>query len=225
MNGFLSVGLFLFLYKSSSCSFVNWYPSIFIFLYAQDSSAAVSMPSPRYLSDWVLLTVWYFSLDNKVYVWHTSHEKPIAVLSGHTRTVNCVSWNPQVPSMLASASDDGTVRIWGPSDSPDNDGESSCFILWVGGELHYSLGSCAVTWKLKAPSNSCKYLLLAECEVRTASYGPSFFLPFMAQARRKTRKEKTRIQNLLYGPSKTRLIRCLLYGFVNYSGFEKVIES
>ena len=28
-----------------------------------------------------------------------------------------------------------------------------------------------------------KYLLLAECEVRTASYGPSFFLPFMAQAR------------------------------------------
>ena len=50
------------------------------------------------------------------------------------------------------------------------------------------------------------YLLLAECEVRTASYGPSFFLPFMAQARSaramKTRKEKTRIHNLLYGPSK-----------------------
>ena len=50
------------------------------------------------------------------------------------------------------------------------------------------------------------YLLLAECEVRTASYGPSFFLPFMTQARSaramKTRKEKTRIHNLLYGPSK-----------------------
>ena len=30
-------------------------------------------------------------------------------------------------------------------------------------------------------TNTC--LLLAECEVRTASYGPSFFLPFMAQAR------------------------------------------
>ena len=27
------------------------------------------------------------------------------------------------------------------------------------------------------------YLLLAECEVRMASYGPSFFLPFMAQER------------------------------------------
>ena len=39
------------------------------------------------------------------------------------------------------------------------------------------------------------YLLLAECKVRTASYGPRFFLPFMAQARSaramKTRKEKT----------------------------------
>ena len=50
------------------------------------------------------------------------------------------------------------------------------------------------------------YLLLAECEVRTATYGPSFFLPFMAQAwsarAMKTRKEKMRIHNLLYGPSK-----------------------
>ena len=50
------------------------------------------------------------------------------------------------------------------------------------------------------------YLLSAECEVRKASYGPSFFLPFMAQARKaramKTRKEKTRIRNLPYGPSK-----------------------
>ena len=51
-----------------------------------------------------------------------------------------------------------------------------------------------------------KYLLLAECEVRTVSYGPSFFLPFMAQARSvramKTRKEETRIHNLPYGLSK-----------------------
>ena len=40
----------------------------------------------------------------------------------------------------------------------------------------------------------------------TASYGPSFSLPFMAQARSaramKTGKEKTRIHNLPYGPSK-----------------------
>lgn len=55
------------------------------------------------------------SEDNKVYVWHMKWEKPIAVLQGHTRSVNCVSWNPTHPSMLASVSDDATVRIWGPA--------------------------------------------------------------------------------------------------------------
>ena len=58
-----------------------------------------------------------FISDNKVYLWHARREMPITVLEGHTRTVNCVHWNPKVPSMLASASDDGTVRIWGPRPS------------------------------------------------------------------------------------------------------------
>ena len=48
----------------------------------------------------------------------------------------------------------------------------------------------------------------ASARFRTASYGPSFSLPFMAQARStramKTRKEKTKIHDLPYGPSKTR---------------------
>ena len=79
----------------------------------------------------------------------------------------------------------------------------------------------SLTMKSRFPVDSViaahTYLLLAECEVRTASYGPSFFLPFMAQARSaramKTRKEKTRIHNLLYGPSKRELVvRTATYG-------------
>ena len=51
-------------------------------------------------------------LDNNVYVWHKKREYPIAILDGHTKTVNCVSWNPVRHNMIASASDDMTIRIW-----------------------------------------------------------------------------------------------------------------
>ena len=65
-----------------------------------------------------------------------------------------------------------------------------------------------------------------ECEVRTASYGPSFFLPSRAWAI-KTRKEEMRIPQLTVRTEQIWLIRCLLYGFVDYSGFDKdkVIKS
>jgi WD40 repeat protein len=55
------------------------------------------------------------SEDNKVYIWHRRQETPVLVLTGHTRTVNAVSWNPTCPSMLASVSDDCYVKIWGPA--------------------------------------------------------------------------------------------------------------
>lgn len=54
--------------------------------------------------------------DHKVYVWHIKRERPIATLTGHSRTVNCVSWNPVYHRMMASASDDCTVRIWAPAE-------------------------------------------------------------------------------------------------------------
>lgn len=60
------------------------------------------------------------SEDHKVYIWHIRNEEPLGILTGHTRSVNCVSWNPVYPSLLASASDDGTVRIWGPKHAQDH---------------------------------------------------------------------------------------------------------
>ncbi|KAF8014839.1 hypothetical protein BT93_H0586 [Corymbia citriodora subsp. variegata] len=57
------------------------------------------------------------SEDEKVYIWNQRSPQPIEILSGHNMTVNCVSWNPRRPQMLASASDDQTIRIWAPSGS------------------------------------------------------------------------------------------------------------
>ena len=54
----------------------------------------------------------FFLIDSKVYLWHRRQERPIMAFSGHTRTVNCVTWHPTLPLLFASASDDATVRIW-----------------------------------------------------------------------------------------------------------------
>jgi len=37
---------------------------------------------------------------------------PVAMISGHTRGINDLAWSPRTPSLIATASDDKTLRIW-----------------------------------------------------------------------------------------------------------------
>lgn len=67
------------------------------------------------------------SEDGKIYIWHIKREEPLAKLSGHTRGVNCVHWNPVYTSLLASVSDDNTIRIWGPKKRNNNNLDSDVY--------------------------------------------------------------------------------------------------
>ncbi|KAF9385381.1 hypothetical protein CPB97_004860 [Podila verticillata] len=63
------------------------------------------------------------SEDSTICIWHRDNGNLVQTLEGHHRPVTCVAWNPIHPTMLVSASDDNTIRIWGtPEDASDDQG-------------------------------------------------------------------------------------------------------
>ena len=40
-----------------------------------------------------------------IYCWYT-------LWQAHTADVNCVSWHPTDPALLATCSDDASIRVW-----------------------------------------------------------------------------------------------------------------
>ena len=69
------------------------------------------------------------------------------------------------------------------------------------------------------------YLLLAECEVRTASYGPSFYGPSAKRAGHENKEGKKRGSITCRTNRANEANEMFIICFVNYFGFEKVIES
>lgn len=48
----------------------------------------------------------------RLYIWSRLSGELLASLPGHSGCINAVAWHPKLPWLLASASDDGTLRTW-----------------------------------------------------------------------------------------------------------------
>ena len=53
-------------------------------------------------------------VERAMYIVYTRTDTLIRMPAGHSATINAVCWNPGDPTVFASASDDATIRVWGP---------------------------------------------------------------------------------------------------------------
>lgn len=56
------------------------------------------------------------SEDSSIYIWNREKADLLAKIDGHNLMVSAVHWSPTDPYIFASASDDQTIKIWGPQD-------------------------------------------------------------------------------------------------------------
>lgn len=52
------------------------------------------------------------SKDEKAYIWHVNHSKPILAMVGHTEEVTCVAWARTKDLRIVTCSDDSRHKIW-----------------------------------------------------------------------------------------------------------------
>ena len=65
--------------------------------------------------DWRDDTTFAYCAGDKIYVLTVGQKRAQFVLAGHTKEINQIEWDPS-KKMLASCSDDATVRVWRPYD-------------------------------------------------------------------------------------------------------------
>ena len=53
------------------------------------------------------------SEDHCLYIWNVKLRHLVRVLSGHKDVLSAADWHPRIPGLIATASDDHKVKIWG----------------------------------------------------------------------------------------------------------------
>ncbi|KAK4527381.1 hypothetical protein GAYE_SCF39G5303 [Galdieria yellowstonensis] len=98
------------------------------------------------------------STDKTIYVCRVDEEAPLRVFHGHDDEINTVRWDPS-GSMLASCSDDRTVKVWTLESRQVNSQFTSCLYDF----REHSRDVYAVSWSPSGPGteNPNKALLLA----------------------------------------------------------------